>query len=153
MGYGKTYKGKYKIKHPDKYRGNVTEIIYRSSWELQVMRWCDYNSKVKSWASEEFQVPYLSPIDSKFHRYFPDFMIEIEDKGERKVWMVEVKPKAQTKQPKKKTLRGSPTKKYLTEVQTYVVNQAKWEAARAVCDKQGWEFMILTEDHIKGIKK
>jgi len=154
MGYNKKhYKGKYVLSHPEKYKGNIHSIVYRSSWELQVMRWCDHTSKVVSWNSEEVIVPYRSPIDGKIHRYFPDFMVEIIDKGNQVVWMVEVKPKKQIQQPKKKIYRGSPTKNYLIEVQTYAVNQAKWEAATQMCEAKGWKFMILTEDHLKTFNK
>lgn len=148
----KYYQGRYTLTHPEKYRGDTKNVIYRSSWELQVMRWCDLNSKVTSWNSEEKIVPYRSPIDGRIHKYFPDFMVEITDQGKITVWMVEVKPKKQTQQPKRKIYKGNPTKKYLTEVQTYAVNQAKWEAAMQMCENNGWKFMIITEDNLKGMK-
>lgn len=146
----KTYKGRYTPVYPDKYIGNRKNIIYRSSWELQVMKWCDHNSKVIEWSSEETIIPYRSPIDSRIHRYFPDFKILIKnDKNELISWLVEVKPKKQTLPPKKKTYKGSITKKYVQEVQTYAVNQSKFEAAEQYCINKGWKFMLLTEDHLK----
>lgn len=146
----KTYKGRYTPVYPDKYKGNRKNIIYRSSWELQVMRWCDHNSKVIEWSSEETIIPYRSPIDGRIHRYFPDFKVLIKnDKNELVSWLVEVKPKKQTLPPKKKTYKGAITKKYVQEVQTYAVNQSKFEAAEQYCINKGWKFMLLTEDHLK----
>lgn len=149
---GKYYNGKFLPKNPEKYLGNPSNIYWRSSWELQVMKWLDSHSKVIKWASEETIIPYRSPIDNRIHRYFPDFKVHIvNDQGIENIYLVEVKPKKQTQPPKKKLIKGQPTKRYVTEVQTYVVNNAKFEAAQSHCDKMGWKFMILTEDHLKTI--
>ena len=67
------YKGKYRPTHPSKYRGKPTNIIYRSLWELKFMKYCDSNKNILEWGSEEVIVPYRSPIDNRYHRYFPDF--------------------------------------------------------------------------------
>jgi hypothetical protein len=81
MAYSKdTYKGRFVSTNPQKYVGDSTNIVYRSSYELKFMKWCDMNSSVKRWASEEIVIPYISPIDGKKHRYFPDFLIEIRTK-------------------------------------------------------------------------
>ena len=56
--------------------------------------------------------------------------------------MLEVKPKKQTIQPEP---QKRVTKKYITEVTTYVVNEAKWKAATEYCLDRGWDFKILTE--------
>lgn len=155
MGYNRTtYKGKFRPTYPEKYTGDHTNIVYRSSWELQFMRWCDHNSKVVQWSSEETIIPYRSPLDNRIHRYFPDFLVKIRDDKEQLVdWLVEVKPKHQTQPPKKKLSKGKPSKRYVQEVQTYVVNQAKFEAAREYCDNKGMKFMILTEDYLKTPKR
>jgi hypothetical protein len=122
----KTYQGKYTPKFPEKYSGDPTNIVFRSSWELKVFKWCDLHSSVVKWGSEEKPIPYRSPIDGKVHRYFPDLLITIKyPSGELVTFLVEIKPKSQTKMPKKRMIRGMPSKKYLTEVQTYAVNQAK----------------------------
>ena len=144
MSHTKYYQGKYKPKNPKKYKGDPTNIIYRSSWELSFMRYCDRHPGIIEWASEEMIVPYISPIDNKPHRYFPDFVIKTKDK---KIIMIEIKPKKQTVPPK---LDGKKvTKSYINEVYNYGINNAKWEAARAFCKKNGWEFKILSEDQIK----
>ena len=76
MVYKETYKGRYKVSNPKKYKGDLKEVIYRSSWELKFMRWCDYNKNVLEWGSETTIIPYKSPVDSKIHRYFVDFLLK-----------------------------------------------------------------------------
>ena len=121
-------------------------IIYRSLWELKFMKWCDSHDHIVEWGSEEIVVPYRSPLDGRVHRYFPDFYIKVKNKnGTMKKYIIEIKPKKQTLEPKQPKRR---TKRYLTEVTTYVTNQAKWEAAREWCLDRGLEFPILTEEHL-----
>lgn len=69
-------KGFFKPRNPKKYRGDPTKIVYRSSWELKFMGYLDAHSDVVEWASEEFSIPYRSPIDNRIHRYFPDFLVK-----------------------------------------------------------------------------
>ena len=92
------YSGRFIPKNPQKYVGDPKNIIYRSSWECKVMSWLDKNNDILSWASEELIVPYVSPVDGKWHRYFPDFLVKVRTKdGKTKTMMLEVKPKKQTK--------------------------------------------------------
>lgn len=145
----KYYKGKFKPINPAKYKGDSTNIIYRSMWEFRVMRYFDSNQNVIQWSSEEIAIPYKSPIDGKWHRYFPDFVIKVKDKNNSiKVFVVEVKPENQTKPPKVKT---KITKKYITEVATWGINSSKFKAADEYCKDRGWSFQILTERTL-GIK-
>lgn len=145
----KTYKGIFKPKNPDKYKGDPTNIIYRSRWELKLMMYLDNHPDVKQWASEELVIPYRSPIDGKVHRYFPDFWVrKINRQGKEEVDVIEVKPKYQTVEPK---AQKNLTKKYLYEVQTWGVNKSKWIAAEKFCRERGWKFSIMTE-HELGIK-
>ena len=142
-------KSKYKPSNPKKYQGNSNNIICRSSWERRFCRWCDLNENIVSWASEEFSIPYVSPVDNRVHRYFPDYLIKVkESTGKIKTYVVEVKPKKQTLPPKK---RKRITKSYIYECQTYAVNQAKWRAASEFCKDNRIEFKIITEDEL-GIK-
>lgn len=142
----KFHKGKYKVKNPDKYVGNHQKVIYRSSWELKCMNYFDRNPNVIQWSSEELAIPYISPIDKKMHRYFPDFVIQvISQDGSKKTLMIEVKPEKQTKPPEK---RKRTTKRYIEEVRTYGINTAKWHAAEEYCADRKWEFKILTEREI-----
>ena len=123
----KSYSGKFKPKNYKKYKGDPTKIFYRSLWERRFMVYCDNNPKVLEWASEEVIIPYVSPLDKKVHRYFPDFSIKYEDtRGNIIREIIEVKPKKQTKKPKEPKRK---TKRYLEECQTYAVNMTKFKAA------------------------
>ena len=141
------YKGRYFPTNPKKYRGNPNQIIYRSLWERKVMVYCDKNDAIIEWGSEEVIVPYLSPMDGKIHRYFPDFYMKVRQAdGSTKKFIIEVKPKSQCKQPVKNPKRR--TTKWFNEVKTFAINQAKWKSAREFCEDKGMEFKIFTEDHI-----
>jgi hypothetical protein len=144
------YRGKYNPTYPQKYKGNPSNIIYRSLWERKFMKYCDLNENILEWSSEEIALPYRSPLDNKIHRYFPDFYIKVkESNGAIKKMLIEVKPKKQTVQPKTQNIK---TKGYIYEAREYVRNQAKWKAARNFCNDRRWEFKILTENEL-GIKK
>jgi len=142
-----TYKGRYRIKNSSKYKGNPTQIIYRSSWERQVFKWCDNHKDVLEWSSEEIIIPYRCKTDNKLHRYYPDVYIKT-NKGE---YLIEIKPKKETNPPR---IRSRKTKRYLTEVMTYIKNTSKWDAAREYCADRGYIFEIWTEETLKrmGIK-
>jgi len=146
---GESIKSKYKPSFPKKYKGDPNNIICRSSWERRFCNWCDLNENIVAWGSEEFCIPYRSPVDGRVHRYFPDFIIKVkEQSGDIKTYVIEVKPKKQTREPKKPSRT---TKRYINEVKTYAVNQAKWKAADEWCKDRMIEFKIITEDHL-GIK-
>jgi len=145
----KTYKGVFKPKNPSKYRGDPTNIIYRSRWELYFMRYLDDHSGVHQWASEELVIPYRSPIDGRVHRYFPDFWIKkVNREGKLDTVVVEIKPYKETVEP---TPQKKLSKRYLYEVKTWGINSSKWKAANKYCDERGWQFMILTENEL-GLK-
>jgi len=136
------YRGRFYPKHPLKYKGDPNKIIYRSSWEVRVMKYLDENDGVVWWASEEMNVKYISPVDGRVHRYFPDFIVKVRRKDNSStIFMLEVKPEAQTKlrQPKRVT------KQYVNEAATYAVNQAKWKYAEEFCKDHGWVFRVVTE--------
>jgi len=140
------YSGRFTPKNPQKYVGDANNIIYRSSWECKVMSWLDRNDNIVSWASEELIIPYISPVDGRRHRYFPDFLVKVKTReGSIKTMILEVKPKKQTEKPEQ---RKRITKQYINEVATWGVNQAKWKAATEFCLDRGWEFKILTEEHL-----
>ena len=144
-----TYKGKFRPRDPKKYRGDYTNIIYRSSWELKFMKYCDTNKNILEWGSEEFFIPYMSPIDNRVHKYFPDFYIKVRENGGKiKKYIIEVKPKRQTTPPAKPRRQ---TKGYLREAFEFAKNKAKWSAANEWCVDRGFEFKILTEKEL-GIK-
>jgi len=140
------YSGRFTPKNPQKYVGDYKNIIYRSTWEFRFMKKFDEEDWVISWSSEEIIVPYISPVDGRWHRYFVDFVIKVKDRnGNLKTWMIEVKPKKQTKPPE---IQSRKTKKYITEVVTWSVNEAKWKAAKEYCKDRSWEFVIFTEDQL-----
>ena len=138
-----SYKGKFKPSNYLKYKGDPTKIIYRSLWELKFMNWCDRNENILEWGSEEIAIPYISPVDRRVHRYFPDFYVRTRTRnGGIKRYIIEVKPLKQTVPPKKRS------KKYLSEMKTYAVNEAKWKAAQEYCDDRRYEFKIITEKEL-----
>jgi len=140
-----SYKGKYKIKNPEKYLGDYTKVVYRSLWERQAFKWCESNSRIKAWNSEEVVIPYKCKTDNRIHRYFIDLFIEM-DNGD--CILVEIKPKKQTTAPKKPSRK---TKKYINEVTTYIKNTSKWTAANDFAQHKGWKFQIWTEDTLKNL--
>ena len=143
------YKGKYQPSYPRKYKGNPTNIVYRSLWERKFMVYCDNNERILEWGSEEIVLPYRSPVDGRVHRYFPDFYIKVkESTGRIKKMIIEIKPKRQCSPPSKPKKQ---TKGYLREAYEYAKNQAKWEAASEWCKDRGYIFKVFTEKEL-GIK-
>lgn len=146
MSYGKeTLRGRYNIQNPEKYIGDPRNIIFRSSWELKFMKWCDQNKAVTEWGSEELVIPYRSPVDGKVHRYFVDFYIKVKTPSGVQKYLIEIKPLKFTKEPQ---IPQRKTKKFLQEVMTWGINQAKWKAANEFCLDHNWKFMILTENEL-----
>ncbi len=143
----KFYQGYYKCVNPEKYKGNPNQIVYRSGWEFKYCRELDNNPDIIKWSSEEIPIPYISPKDQKYHRYYVDFWIKKKfPDGKVKEYLVEIKPKKETLPPKK---GKRVSKNFINEVITYSVNQAKWESAQKYCKQMGWNFVILTEDELK----
>lgn len=148
--YTKTYKGKFKVKNPVKYAGDLSNIVYRSLWELRFMNWCDQNESILEWGSEIVVVPYISPLDMKIHRYFVDFFIRVKNsQGNIEKYLVEIKPEKFTKPPE---IPQRKTKRFIDEVFQYGVNDAKWKAAFEFCQNRNMKFVILTEKDL-GIKE
>jgi|TARA_Y100000287_G_C13994959_1_gene244673 hypothetical protein len=138
------YSGLYKAKNTTKYKGDHTNIVYRSLWEKAVFQWCDKNPKVKQWSSEETIIPYYYEVDKKYHRYFVDMKIVFDDK----ILLVEIKPEKETKPPE----GPKRTKRYVAEGLTYVKNMNKWEAANEYAKDRGWEFQVWTEKTLQEMK-
>lgn len=139
--------GYYTPKHPEKYKGNVENIVYRSSWELSFCQFLDNNPNIIAWNSEEIAIPYIKPTDGRPHKYYPDFYIKYKNKhGEIKEELIEIKPENQTKPPKPG--KGKRKKYQLQESLTYAINIAKWESATLFCNKYGIKFRVLTEKQL-----
>tara|TARA_R110001632_G_scaffold217614_1_gene346352 strand:- start:489 stop:929 length:441 start_codon:yes stop_codon:yes gene_type:complete len=145
MPYTKNlHQGKFNPRNPLKYKGDITSIIYRSSYELKFCNWCDLNDDIIEWGSEPFAIPYRSPLDRKVHRYFPDFYMKIKNKK----YLIEIKPYRFTQEP---VIPQRKTRRFISEVKQWGVNLAKWESAKEYCIDQGWEFKIITEKEL-GVK-
>ena len=140
-----SYKGMFRPTNPKKYKGDPNNVIYRSSWELKLMIYLDRHPEVVQWSSEEIVIPYRSPIDGRVHRYFPDFYVKKQVNGKIETLLIEVKPKVQTRPP---VVQKKRTKKYINEVMTWGINEAKWAAAKNFCEDRDWKFMLMTEKEL-----
>lgn len=140
--------GFFKPVNPQKYAGDVNQIVWRSGWELRFMRWVDGNPSVLTWASEGIVIPYFSAIDQKHHRYFVDFLIKVKKAdGTVKNYLIEIKPDEQTRPPTKTKSRY-----YQSQCLEYVKNQEKWKAATTWAASHDCEFIVMTE-YTLGIAK
>lgn len=140
---GKTVKGRFRPTNPSKYRGDPTNIVYRSSWEAKFMKHMDEHPEVLQWQSEEIAIPYRSPVDNRIHRYFVDFLVKTKDG----TTLIEIKPLYQCSPPI--LAEGKkPSQTYKKAVVTYAINKKKWDAARAYAADRGWQFKILTEKEL-----
>jgi hypothetical protein len=130
--------GKFTPKNPDKYIGTKSPT-YRSSWEFHFMKFCDEHPSIAKWASESIRIPYKNPLTGKHTIYVPDFFIAYADKaGKQRVELIEVKPANQA-------IREKVGRSRVNQA-SYIVNQAKWEAAYAYCKQKGITFRIITEN-------
>ena len=119
------------------------KIEYRSGLERRFMIYCDAQPAIKKVASEPFAIPYISPLDGRQHRYYIDFVVEmVTNTGEIVTKLIEIKPFKETKDPVKKNQRKA---KFMNECVTWTRNCAKWNAAVAFCEKNGFQFQILDE--------
>lgn len=139
------YSGRYKVKNRNKYKGDADNVVFRSLWERNAFKWCDENSMVKHWVSEEVVIPYLWEVDKKYHRYFMDLKITFTS---GKTILVEIKPDKETKPP---DFKGRKTKKYINEGMTYIKNMNKWSAAQNYAADRGWGFEIWTEHKLEAM--
>jgi len=129
--------GLFTPKRPERYKGDVTNIRFMSSWELHFFKFLDNNPNVLEWSSEELAIPYYNPLDKKMHKYFPDCIVKYRNKyGKIKTEMIEIKPMKQTYIKERAST---------TERVRYATNMYKWRAAKKFCDLKGIEFRIVTE--------
>lgn len=133
------HKGRYKPENPEKYRGDVTNIVWRSSWELRMFKRLDRDPNVVSWSSEEIVITYKDQSSGKMRRYFPDVAFKRSD---GKKFLVEIKPLKETIPP---TKTGKSERRFMTECVTYAKNRSKWAAAERWCEQRGYTFLLITE--------
>lgn len=135
-----TARGRYKLRNPEKYLG-LGDPIYRSSWEMTFMMFCDNNPSVQQWASESIKIPYRDPLTGKNTVYVPDFLVVYLDKDMNKhAEVIEIKPKSQA-------VLENVGKNKLNQAQ-YVRNMAKWQAAQVYCKRMGLRFRVINETDI-----
>lgn len=144
------HQGRFHPKNKEKYIGDSSNIIYRSSWERHFMFYLDFSSNVLKWNSEDVVINYYNPMDGKTHRYFIDFYVEYLDKdGKVQKTLIEIKPKSEMsppKEPKRKTVKS--IRNYNEAVRTYVKNRMKWEQAEKFARQNGLDFRVLNEDDL-----
>lgn len=134
--------GFFRPKNPQKYQGDPTDIVFRSSWEKIAFKMLDEHPACIAWGSETVIVPYISPVDLKHHRYFVDLKATFKyPDGSTKTYLIEIKPAAQRVPPKASRNR----QRLVEQTETYLINQAKWEAATKFAKKYGYEFKVMDE--------
>ncbi len=137
------HQGFYKPINPKKYIGNLDNLIFRSSLEKKWFRFFDLHNSIVQWKCEETIVTYVSPLDGRSHRYYIDVYIKyINKKNVVKEALIEIKPLSQVSRPK---IPKYKTKSFIHQVNTYLVNEAKWNQAKKVAVENDMDFKILTE--------
>lgn len=151
---GKWKSGKYSPSNPEKYIGDIHNIIYRSSWERKFCQYCDINPNITKWSSEPLPIPYWSPIDKKEHKYFVDYYIQVK-KADNTIenWFIEIKPENQydiKNRPKEPTgnLTEKKIRNYNEKLKTWIINRAKFEAATRFAEARGYKFGAINESFI-----
>lgn len=141
--------GYFKPANPEKYIGNKPPI-FRSSWEFKFLKWCDLSPTVIEYSSEPLGIPYFNPLDKKGHIYYIDFYIKIKKTdGTTDDYLVEVKPTKYVVAPKKPDrMTDKATANYVYAAKQYIVNQAKFEAAKNFASQKGIKFGIITENFL-----
>lgn len=128
----------------DKYVGDLNKIQIRSSWERLFCQWLDVNPQVKKWSSEIMHIEYFDPVKRKKRRYYPDFLMQVEDKqGNLITYLVEVKPHKESHPPRADKRKTKKT--LMREELKWLTNQAKFQAATEYCKRRKWVFKIITE--------
>jgi len=146
-------KGRYHPENPKKYKGDINKIVWRSLWELEFCKFCDRNENVLMWVSEDIKIPYYSPVDHKWHNYHPDFLVKMKKKtGQVTTTLIEIKPYKETIRPTRKK-KGPPSKRMIQEHATFMINSAKWRAAKEWCADRKIDFTIITENELFKDKK
>jgi hypothetical protein len=147
---GEYRSGKYEPRNPEKYIGDIHNIIYRSSWEYRFCTYCDTNESILKWSSEPVSIDYYNPLDKKDHKYNVDFYIKVlKESGEEQDWIIEIKPENQTKKPIYESVNTlSKLKSYNRNMQIWITNQAKFKAAKEWASKRGFKFGVIDENFL-----
>jgi hypothetical protein len=146
----KVKQGYFTPKNPEKYDGDPSNIIYRSSWELKFLTYCDNNDSIIKYAAEKVGVPYINPILKKESTYWIDCsMITKAPDGTLTKWLIEIKPNKYLTPPEAPTrLTEKATLNYAHHAKAYIINTAKFNAAKVWAHKNGMRFGIITENFL-----
>lgn len=154
--YKNAKQGWYELTNPNKFIKPIDEhmqshkngkVNYKSGLELKAIRYADFNKHIVAWSLEPFNIKYIKPTDGKKHRYYIDLFLEFNS-GDR--FIVEVKSKSETippKKPKKNTQKSQIN--YQRALETFAINQAKWQSAKEFAKNNDLRFIILTENELK----
>jgi hypothetical protein len=147
---GPVKQGYFRPQNPEKYMGDPNNIIYRSSWEYKFLKWLDISPSVTKYSSEPMGIPYYNPLDKRGHTYYVDFYVRlITDSGKEENWIIEIKPNKYVSPPTKpKRFTDKQAANYAYAAKQFVVNQAKFEAARDYAHQKGIKFGIITENFL-----
>jgi hypothetical protein len=158
--------GNYIPKNKDKVIKLNTQggVYFRSSWEKKIMHWLDNNNTITKWGAECMRIPYqMTHFDNgdtkvKEHSYYPDFYYEMKNnEGLLKQVVVEVKPFKEYKMVQDLNEGNlvipetgmKKLKNFEYDLKMAYKNKNKWETMINWCNKKGYEFIIITEQHLK----
>jgi hypothetical protein len=161
----KTSQGYYRITNKEKYVGDSGKVIYRSSWELSFLKWCDFSPSILRYSSEPTSVPYYdrvsnlneckrlgldpkNPRNWKVRNYHVDFWLEIKrDEDIIEKWFVEIKPEKDLKRPVPPSINCSlkEQRRFNNMTKTYLINEAKFAAMKEWASKNNCKFYVFTE--------
>jgi hypothetical protein len=146
----RNFKYKQGFFHPKNQEKLIGQEIpfYRSSIELEFMKFCDDNPKVIKWASEPYGIRYYDPIKRSNRRYFFDNYVEIKEGDIIKKYLIELKSEKETKKPDPRAKKKKAT--LLIEQSTWVTNNAKWKYATKYCKDNNMEFLLLAHNKKDG---
>lgn len=131
--------GMFQPQNPKKYVGKGLPR-YRSGWEWSFFQFCDQNDAVLEWASEAISIKYRHPITGKITNYVPDIFMRYRTKNNKICTeIIEIKPRKQAMVEGKMSERDR---------MIVAINYAKWQAARAWCQRANIVFRVLTEDQM-----
>ena len=130
------------------------------------MTWLDGSISVTKWGAECMAIPYQmthfndGDMKVKNHSYYPDFYYEMKlSDGSIKKVVAEVKPQKEYQMAlmlQEKNIQVPDNKVSLKKLKSFEYdlkmaqkNLSKWETMIEFCNKKGWEFIVITEIHLK----
>jgi hypothetical protein len=158
------HQGYFRPANLSKYKGDPTQIIFRSEWERKFCAWCDMHPNIIKWSSEPVAIPYINPCaklvngvyQSAMHNYYVDFFVTIQKENAQESWLIEIKPGMQVPTSdqilrvskmlnEEKNRTDKKIRRYNNELKTLLVNRAKFLAAKKFAEQRGCKFAICDE--------